>query len=113
MLFRSYIDCPFLDNEVCSIYADRPLACRELKVTSPPAHCSTPEQDGVIPLPLPKFSVAVRGLEEDDNLADTTSHWLPLPLALEWLEKEAGQPRQTRSGPDWIQRFLRRLGKGR
>ncbi|TKB65451.1 MAG: hypothetical protein E8D47_07140 [Nitrospira sp.] len=36
---RSYyalrIPCPYLENELCSIYEARPAACRELLVTSP------------------------------------------------------------------------------
>ncbi len=41
---RDYFDlqlpCPFLEAGACSIYADRPFACREYMVTSPPAECA-------------------------------------------------------------------------
>ena len=33
--FRLGIACPFLEAESCSIYPDRPIACREYLVTSP------------------------------------------------------------------------------
>ena len=33
------LPCPFLEDEVCSIYDHRPSACRELLVTSPPERC--------------------------------------------------------------------------
>lgn len=34
------IPCPFLENDSCSIYQDRPMACRQYSVTSPPANCT-------------------------------------------------------------------------
>ena len=40
--FRLGIACPFLEDESCSIYHDRPIACREYLVTSPPACCAAP-----------------------------------------------------------------------
>ena len=37
-------DCPFLEQARCSIYADRPLACREYLVSNEPSACSTPTE---------------------------------------------------------------------
>ena len=37
--FRMHAPCPFLDGETCSIYEQRPLACREYLVTSPSECC--------------------------------------------------------------------------
>ena len=34
------IPCPFLEEESCSIYADRPLTCREYLVTTPAENCA-------------------------------------------------------------------------
>ena len=39
--FRENIPCPFLEDESCSIYENRPLGCREYLVTSPAEHCFT------------------------------------------------------------------------
>jgi Fe-S-cluster containining protein len=33
------IPCPFLEDDACLVYEDRPLACRQYMVTSPPALC--------------------------------------------------------------------------
>ena len=41
------IPCPFLEDDSCSVYEDRPLACRQYMVTSPPPLCGalyTPAQ---------------------------------------------------------------------
>ena len=40
--FGQSIECPFLENESCSIHEDRPLACREYLVTSPAENCADP-----------------------------------------------------------------------
>jgi Fe-S-cluster containining protein len=106
--FALGLSCPFLEDEACSIHADRPLACREYLVTSPAANCSDAEQAGVVPVAVPKLSVAARGLEEDDTVVDTAAQWLPLALALDWVAT-APPPPQPRRGPDWVQRFLMRL----
>ena len=53
---RSYyalrIPCPYLENEMCSIYEARPSACRELLVTSPAELCQDMVQNPVTPLPV-------------------------------------------------------------
>jgi hypothetical protein len=38
-LLRLNIACPFLMNKRCSIYAERPLACRNYVVLNDPAEC--------------------------------------------------------------------------
>ena len=103
--------CPFLEDEACSIHRDRPLACREYLVTSPAENCRNREQEGVTPVAVPKLSVAARGLEAADDGTDTSTHWIPLALALEHVEV-AARSRQRLSGPQWIQRFLGRLRIG-
>ena len=35
------IPCPFLEDETCSVYQNRPLACRQYMVTSPPPLCGS------------------------------------------------------------------------
>ena len=45
------IACPFLDDGLCSIYAARPLVCREYLVTSPPIECATPGNGRVAGVP--------------------------------------------------------------
>ena len=35
------IPCPFLEDGACSVYVDRPLACRQYLVTSPPSLCES------------------------------------------------------------------------
>ncbi len=39
--FSLGLPCPLLDDQLCSVHPDRPLACREYLVASNPVHCST------------------------------------------------------------------------
>lgn len=101
--FALGIPCPFLEEESCSIHPDRPLVCREYLVTSPAELCAGPSQEGVTPVPVPKVSMAARGLQNDGE------DWFPLALLTKWAET---RPRSDmrKTGPEWVQRFLRAIG---
>lgn len=98
--FALAIPCPFLEDESCSIHPDRPLVCREYLVTSPAGLCAGPSQEGVTPVPVPKASMAARGLQDDGE------DWFPLAGLMAWAK---ARPRKSdrRTGPEWIQRFLK------
>lgn len=62
--FNLQIPCPFLEDESCSIYKNRPLACREYLVTSPAINCTKPTRDSVQCVSIPiKLSVALAEIE--------------------------------------------------
>jgi hypothetical protein len=95
--FAAQIPCPFLENESCGIYAERPLACREYLVTSPAAHCSRPTADRVAQVPMPaKVSM---GLSRAESGA-----WVPLVLALEFAAASTESPQGDAA--EIIQRIL-------
>jgi Fe-S-cluster containining protein len=102
--FALGIPCPFLEEESCSIHPDRPLVCREYLVTSPADLCAGPAQEGVTPVPVPKVSLAARGLQ------DEREEWFPLALLMDWAKRrpKAGA---RRTGPEWIQRFLKGMSR--
>ncbi len=106
--FALQVPCPFLEEESCSIHPDRPLVCREYLVTSPAELCAGPTQEGVTPVAVPKVSPAARGLEESRPEADTSGRWFPLALMMEWA-KTRPRGATRRPGPEWIQRFVRRI----
>jgi len=99
------VPCPFLEDESCSIHPERPLVCREYLVTSPAELCAGPRQEGVTPVAVPKVSMAARGLQDDKD------DWFPLALLMSWART---RPRGTvrRTGPQWMQRFLKRMAGG-
>jgi len=98
--FALGLPCPFLEEESCSIHPDRPLVCREYLVTSPAELCAGPAQEGVTPVAVPKISMAARGLQDDGE------DWFPLAGLMTWAKtRPQGGARKT--GPEWIQRFLK------
>jgi Fe-S-cluster containining protein len=89
--FRQWIACPFLEDESCSIYADRPLVCREYLVTTPAANCSQPLIAPVVRVKLAgRVSVAMGQLEP--TTSERSVWWMPLTLALDWAEAHAEEP---------------------
>ena len=104
--FRNWVACPFLVDESCSIYSDRPLSCREYLVTSPASHCAKPEREKISKVPIPaSFSQVLFRFGE---AGDPTDHrWLPLVLALEWAKRNPESDRQpARTGHELFKRFL-------
>jgi Fe-S-cluster containining protein len=84
--FQQAIPCPFLENESCSIHADRPLACREYLVTSPADYCAQPDASKVQHVRLPaKMSSAVMRLSRQSE--SRLIPYVPLILALEWVTR--------------------------
>lgn len=103
--FALGIACPFLEDEACSIHADRPIACREYLVTSPAAHCAAPSADGVRTVPLAgRVSNAVGRTVAP---ADGPAPWVPLILAPEWAR--AREEEAPRTGRELIEEFFRQL----
>jgi Fe-S-cluster containining protein len=106
--FRHGVACPFLEQESCSIYTERPLACREYLVTSPAEHCAQPTPDNIDCLPIAaRVSRALCKLEayqDDDGLA-----WVPLITAMEWAQLHPEVP-PNRSGPMLLESLFKWLG---
>ena len=104
--FALYIPCPFLEDESCSIYAQRPLVCREYLVTSAAEHCFDAASPKVHRIPLPVFaSLAVPMLES----TDPRDSRLALVLALEWTDAHAGDEQVLRPAVEWIDAMLQKM----
>lgn len=110
--FQQGIPCPFLEDESCVIYAERPMACREYLVTSPTENCARPTAETVncVKLPL-KAWTAVARFDEVPPSAHFI-RWIPLILAPEWAEAHPDEP-APRPGPDLLRQFFDHVtGKG-
>jgi Fe-S-cluster containining protein len=105
--FRLLIPCPFLENESCSIYEERPLRCREYLVTSPAENCGEPQQDriDVLPLSLDVFFTALNlSIEPEFDQAPC----LPLTDLVDWtMARPPSTP--SRTGPELLQEFMSKL----
>lgn len=109
--FALQMPCPFLVQESCGIYADRPVACRDYNVTSPAEYCRDPWTFPVemVPMPLP-LSVA---------LARTTAQvtgeppvLIPLPLVPRWVKAHPEWRLATWPGLELFHKFMAEAGGG-
>ncbi|HEY3059082.1 MAG TPA: YkgJ family cysteine cluster protein [Chloroflexota bacterium] len=102
--FRQGIACPFLEDESCSIYEDRPLVCREYLVTTPAANCARPTVEAVTRIKLPaRISLALGQLEPTSS--ERGVWWLPLVDAPAWAADHPEEP-PTRPAFDVLRDLL-------
>jgi Fe-S-cluster containining protein len=94
--FAEQIACPFLEDESCSIYADRPLVCREYNATTPAEWCRELSA---------RVETAPRPARMSEVLAETASALtghdfpcIPLTLSLEWSEAHGKSLAGTHDG---------------
>jgi Fe-S-cluster containining protein len=106
--FRQGIPCPFLEEESCSIYEDRPIACREYLVTSPAENCARPSAETVrcVKMPLQVWA----SLARLDPLPEgaRSIRWVPLSLAPEWADAHADEA-PPRPGPELLRELFAHL----
>jgi Fe-S-cluster containining protein len=106
--FRLQLSCPFLEEERCSIYLERPLRCREYMVTSPAENCWHPSAETIRMAPLPaKFSEIL--FTFDDGVGNAATRWLPLDLALEWAAGQKDTPQLRLPGAELFRNFVKEL----
>jgi Fe-S-cluster containining protein len=110
--FRQGIPCPFLEDESCSIYADRPIICREYVVTTPAELCAqgSAEQIRRVRMPVQLWSALARF--DEVPAGSICIPWVPLILAPEWAQ---GHPDEApaRPGPELLRDYFSYLTTGR
>ena len=99
------LPCPYLENEACSIYEDRPAACRELLVTSPADWCQDMVNKPVRAIPVPLRTSTILGLLWSD-LTNGPPRLVPLPLALDWADRHATENRASWKARDLLDKAL-------
>jgi Fe-S-cluster containining protein len=111
--FRLGIPCPLLESESCSIYADRPLICRQYIVSSDPAHCTDATAKRVERINVPGQLGAAAARWDRQMSAPSASDepdapWVPLVLALEHSRMQP-EPPATPPGPQQMQAMMAAL----
>jgi Fe-S-cluster containining protein len=104
---RRAIPCPFLRDELCSIYAHRPAACREYLVQTPKQNCYQLGRAPIVRVPL--------GVQVSDALgrvceAKGLPARLPLPTALAWAAAHPEENARTFEGEALVRELLSALG---
>lgn len=99
------VPCPFLQDDLCSIYDVRPAACRELLVTSPSTLCGDMVNNPVEPVAVPLRTTSVLGLLWAD-LSGTAARLIPLPIVFEWVERHQPEQNKSWTGTELLDRAL-------
>ncbi len=99
------LPCPFLEDELCTIYDDRPAACRELLVTTPAELCNDLAHNPVKPLPVCVRVSTVLGFLWAE-LTGGAARLIPLPLALDWAARHQAENRRTWRGAELLDKAL-------
>lgn len=107
--FELGIACPFLEDESCAIYEERPLACREYAVSSEPRFCATFAHPEARLLPLPRITRAFGRAAQ--TLGNKREDGVPLLLLFEWNEAQGDQLDREHEGVDILRATLRELGR--
>jgi Fe-S-cluster containining protein len=109
--FRLGLACPFLVDDACGIYVDRPFVCRQYLVTSPAALCTDPLHNPVKPVPIPlRFAFATLAVAEQKW--GPPQHTVPLTLALEYAEANRARLEQRFEGKEMTDQFVKALAPG-
>lgn len=105
--FAIRVACPFLEDNSCSIYEERPLRCREYLVTSASANCKRPTKDTVA---LVDFPLRMSSVFSTLNRPWTRYNrdWVPLSLIPAWL-KAHSESAPLRHSKEWIEDALKML----
>jgi Fe-S-cluster containining protein len=99
------LDCPFLEDDLCSIYDERPLACREYNAVTDPALCEAFDPGiEALPRPLPMGDVLAKVGAEISGVA---SRSIPLVLALEWARVHGKAVEKSGEGEEMFWALMR------
>ena len=105
--YATGVACPFLEDESCSIYDERPLICREFLVTSPAENCSNIDGSGVQRLPTlarpGDALILIASNPEEKRVAS-----MPMIQILEWTSEHPNQG-QALMAPEWMGLFAETL----
>lgn len=109
--FEQGIACPFLEEESCSIYEERPITCREYLVTSPAENCARPTAENIrrVKILRPVFNAVARWqVSPSEHFLE---RWVPLILAPEWAADHPDDA-PPRPGLDLLRELLDHMKDG-
>jgi Fe-S-cluster containining protein len=106
--FRLQIDCPFLEDEACVAYDERPITCRQYVAVSPPEHCSTlsPQLRTIAPSGGAAYGWAP--VAERSPATDRPVEFLALVMAPDFVAAHPDEP-PARPGVELLNEFFQRM----
>jgi Fe-S-cluster containining protein len=108
--FRLGLVGPFLEDDACGIYEERPFVCRQYLVTSPAELCRDPFNNPVEVIPMP-IAAAGAMLRTATDLLGTPQFTVPLTLALEYAETHRAELEQTFASRDVFTQAVQELAR--
>jgi len=99
------LSCPFLSDGLCTIYEQRPTACREHIVTSSALLCQTEHTDESQLVRMP-VSVLKALAQLASQLESTSVKAVMLPLALPWAQENLPHHQWTWPAVMMVERFI-------
>jgi hypothetical protein len=105
------LTCPFLEDDLCTSYGERPIACREHMTLTPADLCEGfhPDRGEAALLGVSVLAaLAALGAELDGGAMAA----VPLPLALHWTRGFEDRPEPQRSATPMVERLLALLAAG-
>jgi len=98
------LTCPFLDEGVCSIYGQRPLACREYFIIGSPDVCAGKNDAGKrVTLPVRMSEVLGRLTAE---LEGAQTEAIILPFSLVWAQQNRERDERVWPGQMMVEKFM-------
>ena len=99
------LPCPFLSNNLCISYEQRPIACREHMVTGPAILCDTEGMDESHIVQMPVSVLECLG-ELTAELEQSNIEAVMLPLALPWAQENLERSRRTWHAVTMVEYFI-------
>lgn len=107
--FEKNIACPFLVDESCGVYPERPLMCRDYLVTSPAEYCATPGKYTIRIVPMPP-SLSPPLSRVASSLLGGEPVMIPLSIAMRWVDTHANLGFLEWPDRDVLRTLLKELG---
>ena len=102
------LDCPFLDNNLCAIYASRPIACREHIVAGSDSACTVGNVE-LQDIKKPAISVAEALVTTTAELEAAEPEAVIMQLAPAWCELNAERCERKWPAKKIVQTFIKSL----
>ena len=99
------LSCPFLLDNVCTIYEERPLACREHVVIGSAAGCASTSADHSQMVQMP-VSILTALAQLTSELGYIPIKVIMLPLALAWCYDNPGYLGHSWPAPHLVEQFI-------
>ena len=99
------LPCPFLLNDLCTIYEQRPIACREHLVIGSASICKADGTNQAQPVQMP-ISILEALAQLTSELEQTTIEAIILPFAIVWCRKNPEYFKHTWPASQLVRRFI-------